>query len=138
MSEIKLYEGIPQEKLEYLRDVSTIIFNACDGFSKSIMGCEDYAELKRVFENNGESIAEKLGVDLESFEEESDDLRKDLENAHWELEEAQEELRKIQNVDLIEQWRREIIGKYIPKNINPTKLEELLIKTFGENLRVVV
>lgn len=97
------------------------IFRAC--FSKEVRDCKNYHELKSLLMRHGESIAERLGVDIEK-ESEIDDLNSEIYDLEEKVDELETELSELKCQNLIEEWKQEIVQKYIDK-FSPLELEEI-------------
>jgi len=139
MNALKGEGVIPAEKLEYIASVAKYIFKACENFEAKIMECNTYEQLKGVFEMYSDEIAEKLGaIDIDKYEHEMCEMENTINEYEFKVDNLEEELSTYKNVDLIQQWRNELIAKYIPSQIQPMDLEKILIRSFGENLKVIV
>lgn len=118
---------------EYLMEISKEIFGACSNFQNGIQRCNTYSDLKRLFINYGEDIADNIGVEIidpdeiSELEGEIRDLERELE-----FERASILITQTGGATLLDQWKLEILSKKIPKHITPMDLEEKLDLIFNQ------
>lgn len=124
--EIYLSDKIDQKTKELLKRIARDVFGSCQGFLNDIDQCQTFNALNNVFRRSAEDIAEKLGVeiidpdDYDELEHENSRIQKEL-NEY----ESKEWLTNASSGSLIDEWRSEILHKYIPP-IPPMELEEKL------------
>jgi hypothetical protein len=122
MKSLELDQKIPTKQKEFLMALFSDIFNAC--FASNIENCDTYGKFRRLIYQNAEEIGEYL--DLEIVDE--DDLdRKDREisDLEEEVEDLEDRLSQYESGSLLDEWKAEILKKYLHK-FTPLELEERL------------
>ena len=93
-------------------------YSPCKDFYNSLGDCDDADDIKRVFRMNNDDVFEKLGGSIDDNSDEIDELERDvsrLENKNSDLEDEVSEAKCEFGTSLDDDFKREIILKYIKK-----------------------